>query len=197
MNLDDKNEIARTSSDLPPENSQKKALAVQDIYGTVSQLSAVVAISQDGVIGRNGDLPWRLSGDLKRFKSLTMGGVLIMGRKTYDSIGRPLPGRTTVVLTRDTEWSRDGVHTANDEREAIKIAANRPTFVVGGAEIYRQMLPRCERVLLTRVLADVEGDTFLDLDLTDFEVRDCQKHPSTERDEYATEFIEYHRKKRS
>jgi len=160
-------------------------------------LCALVAISKDGVIGKNGDLPWRLSSDLRRFKSITMGGVLIMGRKTYDSIGRPLPGRTTIVLTRDKTWREEGVLTAGSTEEAVKFAGNQQTFVVGGAEIYRQMLPLCDRVLLTRVLADIDGDTHLNLDLRDFDAKSHRRHPPTERDEYATEFIEYQRKKRS
>lgn len=160
-------------------------------------VAALVAMTRDGIIGNNGDLPWRLSSDLRRFKQITMGGVLIMGRKTYDSIGRPLPGRKTIVLTRNANWQQTGVLTASNPREAIVLSGEQKTFVVGGAEIYRQLLPYCDQILLTRVLAEIEGDTKIDLDLTDFEASERSEHPAGERDEYATEFIRYKRRKRS
>ena len=160
-------------------------------------LTALLAISEDGIIGDNGDLPWRLSSDLRRFKNRTMGGVLIMGRKTYDSIGRPLPGRSTIVLTRDANWRCEGVTTASSPEQALQLAGKRATFVVGGAEIYRLMVPMCEMILLTRVMATIQGDTRLELDLSDFSVETRTFHPSSERDDHDTEFIEYRRKKRS
>lgn len=189
------------SSDSPektPERDQDlPSNASIDRDTSLSGPTALVAISKDGVIGDKGDLPWRLSSDLRRFKKITMGGVLIMGRKTYDSIGRPLPGRTTIVLTRDPNWRCDGVITASSPEEAIKIAANRESFVVGGAEIYRLLLPLCDRVFVTQVLASIDGDTRLKLDLSDFQVERQSRHPSSEVDEYETEFVEYHREKRS
>ena len=181
----------------PPQDQNLTSSASIDHRTSLSGPAALVAISKDGVIGDKGDLPWRLSSDLRRFKKITMGGVLIMGRKTYDSIGRPLPGRTTIVLTRDPNWRCEGVMTASSPEEAIKIAANRESFVVGGAEIYRLLLPLCDRVLVTRVLASLDGDTRLELDLSDFRVEKRSKHPSSEVDEYETEFVEYHRQKRS
>ena len=181
----------------PEETTQDPATGNGQQETNRPPLTALLAISEDGIIGNQGDLPWRLSSDLQRFKRITMGGVLIMGRKTYDSIGRPLPGRTTIVVTRDPEWTREGVLVASSPSEAIRIAGNQKTFVVGGAEIYRQMLPSCDQVLLTRVLAPVTGDTRIDLNLSDFEITDRTKHPPSERDEYATEYIEYCRKKRS
>ncbi len=152
-------------------------------------LTAVVAMTPAGVIGRDGDMPWRLSSDLRRFKRLTMGGVLIMGRKTYDSIGRPLPGRETIVITRNRTWSADGVTTAASPAEAVELIGQRRAYVVGGAEIYRQLLPDCQTLLLTRVLADVEGDTLLEMDLSGFSIVERTALPASDRDQYPTEFL--------
>lgn len=156
-----------------------------------ASLSAVVAMTSDGVIGRDGGMPWRLSSDLRRFKKLTMGGVLIMGRKTFDSIGRPLPGRDTIVITRDPDWSVEGVTTAGSPAMAIEIAGDRDGFVVGGAEIYRQLLPYCRHLLLTRVLAEIEGDTLLEVDLSRFVLVERTELPASDRDDYPTEFLRY------
>jgi dihydrofolate reductase len=142
-----------------------------------------------GVIGRDGDMPWRLSSDLRRFKRLTMGGVLIMGRRTYDSIGRPLPGRRTIVVTRSQDWSAEGVDRAASPQAALEMAGNQRTFVVGGAEIYRQLLPRCTHLYLTRVWSDVEGDTKLEIDLSDFRVIEQTRFPASARDDVPTEFL--------
>ena len=142
-----------------------------------------------GVIGLNGDMPWRLSSDLRRFKQLTMGGVLIMGRRTYDSIGRPLPGRRTIVVTRNPEWSSEGVYSAPNPEKALKMAGQDRCFVVGGAEIYRQMLPYCHELCLTRVWSTVEGDTKLTIDLSQFRVIEQTRVPASARDDVPTEFI--------
>ena len=149
---------------------------------------AIVAMTPSGVIGLDGDMPWRLSSDLRRFKSLTMGGTLIMGRRTYDSIGRPLPGRRTVVLTRNPEWSADGVDRAGSPEEALGMA-EKQAFVVGGAEIYRLLLPACDQLWLTRVWSSVKGDTKLSIDLSDFRVMEQTRVPAGERDEVPTEFL--------
>lgn len=159
-------------------------------------LTALIAMTPSGVIGRDGDLPWRLSSDLRRFKQLTMGGVLLMGRRTYDSIGRPLPGRETVVVTRQSGWQSEGVHRASDLDAAVELAQSlgKAVFVVGGAEIYRQVLPRCDWLLLTRVWASVEGDTVLQVDLDAFEVLERSRFPASMKDDFPTEFIRYRRK---
>jgi dihydrofolate reductase len=129
-------------------------------------LSLIVAISQNHIIGRGGRLPWRLPADLKRFKQLTMGHHLIMGRKTFESIGRVLPGRTTVVLTRSARAFPPGVVAVSGLAEALAVARHdSQAFVVGGAELYRQALPVADRIYLTRVHADVDGDTRFDLQL--------------------------------
>ncbi|GAA3552932.1 dihydrofolate reductase [Kribbella ginsengisoli] len=114
----------------------------------------IAAVGANGVIGRDNDLPWRIREDLQHFKALTLGHTLVMGRKTYDSIGRPLPGRRTVVVTRQPDWSVDGVEVAH---------------VAGGGEIYRQALPYADRLELTEVDQSPDGDvTFPAFDRTDW-----------------------------
>lgn len=125
-------------------------------------LAMIVAASTNDVIGVDGDLPWRISADLKRFKRLTMGHHILMGRKTYDSIGRPLPGRTTVVITRQPDLKIDGVRIAHGVQEAIEMTRGDDCpFVVGGAEIYAQAMPQVDRIFLTRVHQHCGGDTVL------------------------------------
>ena len=157
--------------------------------GGKARLTAVVAMTPTGVIGLDGDMPWRLSSDLRRFKQLTMGGVLIMGRRTYDSIGRPLPGRRTIVVTRNPEWSSAGVDSALNPEKALEMAGQDRCFVVGGAEIYRQMLPHCHELWLTRVWSTVEGDTKLSIDLSQFRVIEQTRVPASARDDVPTEFL--------
>ncbi len=120
----------------------------------------VAAVARNGVIGRDGDLPWRIPEDLKHFKALTVGGTLIMGRRTYDSIGRPLPGRRTIVVTRQSDWSADGAEVAFSLEEALALAGDvDDVFVVGGAEIYRQAMPFADVIELTEVDQNPDGDT--------------------------------------
>ncbi|MCG8653288.1 MAG: dihydrofolate reductase [Pirellulales bacterium] len=165
---------------------------MSDLKSTVG-LTAVVAMTPTGVIGRDGDMPWRLSSDLGRFKKLTMGGVLIMGRRTYDSIGRPLPGRRTIVVTRNAAWTAEGVETADSPARAVEMAtltaAEGEIFVVGGAEIYRQLLPQCKQIWLTRVLSDVKGDTHLSIDWDEFDIIERVEVPASPRDEVPSEFL--------
>lgn len=124
-------------------------------------ITLVVARARNGVIGRNGTLPWHLPADLKRFKALTTCRVMIMGRKTFDSLPRLLPGREHIVLTRSTDWTEDGatvVHTVDD---ALAAAGERPVSIIGGAEIFALFLPLANRIELTEVLDEVEGDTLM------------------------------------
>lgn len=126
------------------------------------KLSIIVAVADNGVIGRGDDLPWRLPADLARFKNLTMGHHLLLGRKTFESIGRPLPGRTMVVISRASPELPVGVVLANSLEQAIQIAraaGDEEAFVAGGAEIYRLALPRADRLYLTLVHGTFEGDT--------------------------------------
>lgn len=122
-------------------------------------LSIIAAMAQDRVIGRDNQLPWRLPADLKRFKQLTMGHTLLMGRKTYESIGRPLPGRTTVVVSRQAGYAPAGVTVAGSVDEALAVATGE-VFIAGGAEIYRQTLARADRLYLTLIDASFPGDTW-------------------------------------
>jgi dihydrofolate reductase len=135
------------------------------------RLTLIAAYARNGVIGADGGIPWHIPEDFAHFKQVTMGGTLVMGRATYDSIGRPLPGRTTIVVTRDPGWSVDGVLVAHSLDSAWEIAADQPgeTYVAGGAQIYEQALPRATDQVLTEVDLDVEGDTF---------------YPSFDRDEW-------------
>ena len=126
------------------------------------RITLVLARACNGVIGRDGKLPWHLPADLKRFKTLTMGSVMVMGRKTFDSLPKLLPGRRHIVLTRAPQWRAEGAEVAHDIDEALKLAGGEPVSVIGGADIFGLFLPLADRIELTEVLADVPGDTFFD-----------------------------------
>lgn len=130
------------------------------------RIALVVAMAENRVIGADGDLPWRLSSDLKYFKQVTMGKPIVMGRKTFQSIGRPLPGRDNIVITRNAEFAADGVQAVGDVAAALSLAhalakekGADEICIIGGGEIYRQTLPMADRVYLTEVHMEVEGDT--------------------------------------
>lgn len=125
-------------------------------------LTAVVAMTADRVIGKDGTLPWYLPEDLKFFKRTTSGHPIVMGRKTYESIGRPLPKRRNIVLTRDQEWSADGVEVIHGPEELESLPdLEGQVFIIGGAEIYRAFTPRMDDWLVSHVRTDYEGDTRL------------------------------------
>jgi dihydrofolate reductase len=126
-----------------------------------SPITIVVARARNGVIGREGKLPWHLPADLKRFKGLTMGSAMLMGRKTFDSLPGLLPGRRHIVLTRERDWSAQGAEVAHDVEEARALAGGEPLSVIGGAEIFAQLLPLADRIELTEVLDDIDGDTLM------------------------------------
>lgn len=121
----------------------------------------VLARGANGVIGRDGTLPWRIRADLKRFKALTLGTPMLMGRKTFESFPSPLPGRRHIVLTRDTGWRAEGAEVVHDIESAIAIAEAPILSVVGGAEIYALLLPYADRIELTEVDASPDGDTIV------------------------------------
>lgn len=125
-------------------------------------IALVVARASNGVIGKDGGLPWHISADLRRFKALTMGTVLVMGRKTFDSLPKVLPGRRHIVISRDPRWRAEGAEVAHSAGEALAMAAGESVSVIGGADIFRLFLPLADRIELTEVLADVDGDTFID-----------------------------------
>jgi dihydrofolate reductase len=122
----------------------------------------VIARAQNGVIGRDGRLPWHIPADLKRFKALTMGTAMVMGRKTFDSLPGLLPGRRHIVLTRDPQWARAGAEVAHDVRQALELAGSDTVSVIGGADVFALFLPSAHRIELTEVLDEVAGDTFID-----------------------------------
>jgi dihydrofolate reductase len=124
-------------------------------------ITLVVARAQNGVIGREGKLPWHIPADLKRFKALTMGSAMVMGRKTFESLPGLLPGRRHIVLTRDRYWSAEGAEVAHRVEEALDLAGGERISVIGGAEVFATFLPHADRIELTDVLADVPGDTIL------------------------------------
>ncbi len=125
-------------------------------------VTLVVARAINGVIGRDGALPWHIPADLRRFKKLTMGTAMIMGRRTFESLPGILPGRHHIVLTRDSGWGTPGVEIAGDGKQALRLAGKQPVSVIGGAEIFRLFLPLAGRIELTEVLAEVDGDTRMD-----------------------------------
>lgn len=123
-------------------------------------ISLVVAAAENNVIGHQGTMPWHVSGDLKNFKAITTGKPIVMGRKTFESIGRPLPGRRNIVVTRNADWTAEGVDVARTLENAIALAGNvAEVMIIGGGEIYTQALPMASRVYLTRIHASPEGDT--------------------------------------
>lgn len=124
-------------------------------------VTIVVARALNGVIGREGGLPWHIPADLKRFKALTMGTAMVMGRRTFDSLPGILPGRRHIVLTRSREWSAEGAEVAHDLEGALQLAGKEPLSVIGGAGIFGLFLPLADRIELTEVLAEVEGDTVM------------------------------------
>ena len=126
-------------------------------------ISAIVAISRNNVIGRDGHLPWHLSADLKRFKAITTGHSIVLGRKNYDDIGRPLPNRTNYVLTRNTAFEALGCIVCGSLEQALDkacAAGETECFIIGGAAVYRDAMPLVKKLYVTRVLADVQGDVF-------------------------------------
>ncbi|WP_262691154.1 dihydrofolate reductase [Kordiimonas aestuarii] len=144
-------------------------------------ISMIVAMAENRAIGKGNALPWHLPADLKHFKSVTMGKPMIMGRKTFDSIGRPLPGRRTIVVTRDAGWHRDGVDVAYTLERAIELAETvNEVMIVGGAQIYQQALPHADRLYVTEVSIEADGDAFFPA----FSKEDWQE---TDRQDFAAE----------
>lgn len=160
-------------------------------------VSLIVAMSSNRVIGRDGDLPWHLPADLRHFKKTTMGHHLIIGRATWDELGRPLPGRTMVVITRNRGFSAEDVLVAHSVEEALsKVRDDEEPFIGGGAEIYRQALDAgmVDRLYITRIHAHVEGDTFFPaIDFDRWLLADRQDHPADEKNEFDYSFETYDR----
>jgi dihydrofolate reductase len=166
----------------------------------VARLSLIAAVARNGVIGRANQIPWRLPSDLKRFKTLTIGHPIIMGRKTFQSIGRPLPGRDNIVVSRHS-FHADGVTVLPDLRSAIAGAASRAgengeVFVIGGAEIYRETIGLADRLYVTEVDATPEGDAqFPYIDRRTWSLASTEDVARDANDSAATRFLVYERRK--
>ena len=158
-------------------------------------VSIIVAMAENGVIGRDMDLPWHISADLKRFKALPMGHHIVMGRKTFESIGRLLPGRTTVIVTRQSDYQVDGAVIVNS-LEAAQAAATDDSelFIIGGGQVYEIALPLADRLHVTRVHTEVDGDTsFPAVDWDQWELVSAERHGADEKNDHDFTFESYQR----
>jgi len=162
----------------------------------VTAVTLIVAADRRGVIGRDGGLPWHLPDDLRRFKARTMGKPIVMGRRTWDSIGKPLPGRHNIVITRQPSLVLDGATVVDSLDAALRAAGAVPEVcVIGGAEIFRLALPAATTVELTAVEADVGGETFLPaLDVADWVETSRESHPADARHAYPFTFVTLRRR---
>ena len=163
------------------------------------RITLIAAVARNGVIGTDGDMPWRIPEDFAFFKRTTMGHPLVMGRATFDSIGRPLPGRRSVVVTRSRSWCHEGVEVAHSLNEALEAAASgeggEEVFVAGGGQIYRQAMPRADRLLITEVDLEPEGSvTFPPIDRDDW--REVCRVQGEGSGDIAYTFVEYVRRDR-
>lgn len=165
----------------------------------MSSVSIVVATDAQGGIGLRGSLPWRLPEDLRRFKALTMGGPVVMGRRTWESIGRPLPGRHNIVVSRQSGLAIEGCTVVDSFDAALAAAGAAPeVFVIGGAEIYRLALPVAATIHLTRVHATVGADTFFPgFDSAEWQEVACDEHPADGRHDHAMSFVTLRRRTRT
>ena len=154
-------------------------------------ISIIVAAAQNGAIGSDNRLPWHLPDDLKRFKALSLGKPIVMGRRTFDSIGRPLPGRTNIVVSRQAGLAIEGALVVQSLDAALAAAGSVTEIVViGGAEIFRQALPRADTIHMTRVHARVAGDVFFpELDAEQWREANVEHHAADERHQYAFSFV--------
>ena len=157
------------------------------------RLTLVVAYSDNRVIGRDNALPWKLPGDLAHFKRTTLGSPIIMGRKTWESLGRPLPGRANIVVSRDPRYAAPGATVAPTLQAAIEACGQvDDAYVIGGAQIYVQALPAAHRIVATEVHAQVDGDAYFPY-LPSFAWRETSRQPQAEENGYAYDFVVYER----
>ena len=166
-------------------------------------VSIVAARSENDIIGRGPDIPWHLPADLKHFKKLTTGHTIVMGRKTFDTIGRALPNRRTIVITRNTDFDNPDVTAASSLEEALRVAAQDPyerdgqvdIFIVGGGEIYKHALPRAATMFLTRVHAMIEGDVrFPEFGDEEWQCVSSERHPADEKNAFDYTFEVWERR---
>lgn len=161
------------------------------------KLSIIVAMSRNGVIGRGNRMPWHLPADLKHFKDTTMGHAIIMGRKTFESIGRPLPGRRNIVITHRQDYQAPGCEVVHSLEQALGLLDDdEEAFIIGGATLYQQALPLADRLYITRIDAVVEGDIYFpNLDWTQWRLIDRRSHPADERNAFDLVFEVYERRR--
>ncbi|HEX2474424.1 MAG TPA: dihydrofolate reductase [Lacipirellulaceae bacterium] len=163
-------------------------------------VSIIAAVAENGVIGRDGKLPWHLSADLRRFKQLTMGHTVIMGRRTWESIGRSLPGRRMIVISRQPDYHVEvasvDVATSLDGALALaRAAGDDEAFIIGGGALYREALPQVDRLYYTAVRADVPGDAYFpDVEWSQWRLIESHEHVANEVNDFATDFEIYHRR---
>lgn len=159
-------------------------------------LSMIVAHAADRVIGKDNDMPWHLPADLAYFKKTTLGKPIIMGRKTYESIGRPLPGRKNIVISRDSEYRVEGVEVVSSVDAALALVENvEEVMVIGGGAIYQHCLPAAQRLYITHIDANIEGDTFFpEYDLNVWEKMSNESRAADEKNQYQLDFAVYQRK---
>ena len=159
-------------------------------------ISIIVAASTNNVIGAQGELPWQLSDDLQRFRQLTMGKPIVMGRLTWESIGRPLPGRQSIVVTRQADFVADGCDVVASFAEAIDAAGDAgEIMIIGGSQIYDLFLPQASRLYITRVHAEIEGDAFFPgIDETLWQLVSSEEHEADASNQYPFAFMSYERK---
>jgi dihydrofolate reductase len=160
------------------------------------RVTLILARARNGVIGAKGGLPWHLPEDLAFFKRTTMGHPIVMGRKTWESIGRPLPGRRSVVVTRDRAFAAAGAEIVHGLDEALALCrGSDEVFVIGGAQLYADALPRAQRLLLTEIDADFEGDTSLPAPASsEWNEASRERHPANDTRSFAIDFVDYRRR---
>jgi dihydrofolate reductase len=156
-------------------------------------ISIIVAAGENGVIGKNNQLIWHLPEDLKRFKQLTMGHAMIMGRKTFESIGKALPGRTTIIVTRQKDFKKENCLIADSLEKAIALCRNdNEAFIIGGAQIFEKAIPLTDKIYLTRIHQSFEGDVFFpELEKEKWKITFREDHKTDEKNPYDYSFINY------
>jgi dihydrofolate reductase len=162
----------------------------------VTRLTLIVARARNGVIGKDNAMPWKIPGEQAYFKRITMGHPIVMGRRTWESIGRPLPGRRSIVVTRNGTYAAPGAEVAGSLDTALALcAAAADVFVIGGAELYRLALPLADRLLITEIDRDFDGDTFFPApDSARWKESARDHHPSTDERPFAVDYVEYVRR---
>ncbi len=164
-------------------------------------ISLITAASENNAIGKDHQLLWDLPDDMKFFNETTKGMIVVMGRITYEDMGKPLPGRINIVITRNEDWQREDVFVAKDIEEALKLAVDfdgKEIFIIGGGEIYKQTMPLADRIYITRVHAELEGDTYFpEMDASVWELKNEENHAADEEHAFAFSFQTWEKKQES